>query len=395
MARNRAQASRLAFALLTGALSLGANAALAGGFSRGEADTDILFMEGNYAVRSSGAYVAPRRSYATLNGRPASDDHYSDSFWVPSVGLKARLGQSPVTCALTYTQPFGVDATYGEQAQLAEAETATGQGLPLVNPTTKLSFSTDEYGATCAVRFDAVRGGLHLIGGVFYETFEYDEETWFGDIHLEDDGGFGYRLGAAYDIPKYAMRFQVLYRSQVKHDAEGTFTPSELALAAIPGLPGSLPSVGGGILPQSVKLSAQSGVAPGWLVYGSVTWTDWSVLPNFHYDVENLASATKIFNYKDGYTVQVGVGHEFTKELSGTVNLTWDQGVGSGADITTDTWTLGLGSEYKTKLGTFGLGVSFSYLTAGSQSETKGATYNATADDDWATAVGLSYSYTF
>ncbi|WP_420962969.1 OmpP1/FadL family transporter [Brucella sp. IR073] len=382
-----------ALAMLAGALALGIDAASAGGFSRGEADTDILFMEGNYGFRSSAIYVAPRRTYATLNGRDASDGAYSDSFWVPSVALKAKLGASPVTCALTYTQPFGTDATYGEGAQNAEAETAMGQGLPLINPTTKLSFSTDEYGATCAVRFDAGRGGLHLIGGVFYETFEYDEDTWFGSIHLEDDGGFGYRLGAAYDIPEYAMRFQVLYRSQVKHDAEGIFTASELAGGY--GIIGQFPSVGGGILPQSVKLSAQSGIAPGWLVYGSVTWTDWSVLPHFRYDVEGLIENIKIFNYKDGYTIQLGVGHEFTKQLSGTVNLTWDQGVGSGADITTDTWTVGLGGEYKGEFGTLGLGVSVSYLTSGSQSETKGATFNATADGDWATGVGVSYSYAF
>ncbi|PYE86576.1 OmpP1/FadL family transporter [Phyllobacterium leguminum] len=385
--------ARFALAVLAGALSLASSTALAGGFTRGEADTDILFMEGNYAIRSGGAYVSPRRTYSTLNGRSSSDSAYSDTFWVPGVALKAKLGSSPVTCALTYTQPFGVDATYGEQAQYAEAETATGQGLPLVNPTSKLSFSTDEYGATCAVRFDAGRGGLHLIGGLFYETFEYDEDTWFGSIHLEDDGGFGYRIGAAYDIPEYAMRFQLMYRSQVKHDAEGTFTPSELAASY--GIIGNLPSVGGGTLPQSVKLSAQTGIAPGWLAYGSVTWTDWSALPYFRYDVENLAQSIKTFNYKDGYTIQVGVGHEFTQKLSGTVNLTWDQGVGSGADIATDTWTVGLGSEYKTEIGTFGLGVSFSYLTEGSQSETKGATFNATADDDWATAVGVSYSYSF
>jgi hypothetical protein len=50
------------------------------------------------------------------------------------------------------------------------------------------------------------------------------------------------------------------------------------------------------------------------------------------------------------------VGHEFNENLSGTVNLTWDQGVGTGADITSDCWTVGLGGEFKTDLGTFGLG---------------------------------------
>lgn len=365
--------------------------ALAGGFSRGEADTDILFSEGNN-LRMGAVYVSPGRTYSTLNGSPSSDEAYSDAYWMPNIGIKAALG-SYGACALTYTQPFGASATYGEDAQNAEAITAISQGLPLVNPTSKMTFITEEYGATCDIRFDAGRGGLYLIGGVFLETFEYNEDTWFGSVRLEDDSGFGYRMGVAYDIPEYAMRFQLMYRSEVEHDAEGTFTPSALAVAA--GVTSSLPTIGGGTLPQSIKLSAQSGVAPDWLVYGSVMWTDWSVLPDFRYDVSNLASSNKIFNYEDGYTVQIGVGHEFNENLSGTVNLTWDQGVGTGADITTDSWTVGFGGEYKTDLGTFGLGGAVSYLTKGSQSEASGATYNATADADWVAAVGISYSVGF
>lgn len=386
------QAHWCALAMLVGVLSLTPYSAIAGGFTRGEADTDILFMDGNYGLRAGAAYVSPSRAYSTLNGASTSEGAYSDAYWIPSIGLKATLAPG-VACALTYTQPFGASATYGTDAQNAEAATAISQGLAVVNPTSRMQFSTDEYGATCDVRVDAGRGDFHLIGGAFLESFEYKEDTWFGSVRLKDDGAFGYRIGAAYDIPEYAMRFQIMYRSEVQHDAKGTFTPSALAVAA--GVTSDLPTIGNGVLPQSIKLSAQSGVAPGWLVYGSVTWTDWSALKNFQYDVSNLASSNKIFNYKDGYTIQVGVGHEFTENLSGTVNLTWDEGVGTGADITTDTWTVGVGGEYKTKAGTFGLGASLSYLTAGSQTGAAGATYNATANADWAVGVGVSYSLAF
>ncbi|MBP2449094.1 OmpP1/FadL family transporter [Rhizobium leguminosarum] len=386
------RAGKFALAALTAVLMIASGPALAGGFSRGEADTDILFSEGNYSLRTGAVYVSPGRTYSTLNGSPSSDEAYSDAYWMPNIGIKAALG-SYGACALTYARPFGASATYGDDAQNAEAITAISQGLPLVNPTSKMSFTAEEYGATCDIQFDAGRGGFYLIGGVFLETFKYNEDTWFGSVRLKDDSGFGYRMGVAYDIPEYAMRFQLMYRSEVEHDAEGTFTPSALAIAA--GVTSSLPTVGGGTLPQSIKLSAQSGVAPGWLVYGSVMWTDWSVLPDFRYDVSNLASSNKIFNYEDGYTVQIGVGHEFNENLSGTVNLTWDRGVGTGADITTDSWTVGFGGEYKTDLGTFGLGGAVSYLTKGSQSEASGATYNATADADWVAAIGISYSVGF
>ncbi|MVA54648.1 OmpP1/FadL family transporter [Agrobacterium vitis] len=386
------QAPQFALAICVSAISFAPCVAVAGGFSRGEADTDILFTDGNYSLRSGAIYVSPSRSFSTLNGARASDKAYSDEFWIPSVAVKATLG-SGIACALTYTQPFGASATYGSQAQNAEFTTAVSQGLPLVNPTSKMQFSTDEYGATCDARVDAGPGRFYVIGGVFLESFEYKENTLYGNIRLKDDGALGYRVGAAYDIPEYAMRFQLMYRSQVSHDAEGTFTPSALAAAA--GVTDTAPADGTGTLPQSIKLSAQTGVAPGWLVYGSLTWTDWSVLQNFRYDVTELGTSNKTFNYKDGYTVQIGVGHEFTEKLSGTINVTWDEGVGTGADITTDTWSLGLGAEYKTKFGKFDLGTSVSYLTAGSQSVSAGATYDATAKHDWAVAVGLGYLIEF
>lgn len=181
-------------------------------------------------------------------------------------------------------------------------------------------------------------------------------------------------------------------RIGARHFLDGVVTS---AMAAALGITTDLPANGGGKLPQSVRLSAQTGVAPGWLVYGSVMWTDWSVLTSFDYDVGGLASSHKVFNYHDGYTVQMDVGHAFTEDLSGTVNLTWDQGVGDGADIATDTWTLGIGAEYKTKVGTIGAGLAVSYLTAGSQSVADEATYDATADADWAVAAGLSYMIEF
>ncbi|HBF31417.1 outer membrane protein transport protein [Rhizobium sp.] len=366
--------------------------ALAGGFSRGEANTDILFEEGSVNTESSLIYVSPSRSYSALMGQSVHDGAYSDSFTIPSFAMAAKISDN-FSCALTYTQPFGASASYSSAAQNAEFATATANGDTFPNPTSKMKFHADEYGATCKVQMDAGPGRVHFIGGVFLQTFDYKEDTWIGSVHLKDDGELGYRLGLAYDIPEYALRLQIMYRSEVKQKGDGVFTASDLGIAN--GIDATLPATGAGTLPQSLKISAQTGVAPSWLVYGSAEWTDWSVLPRFSYDVIGLGTSNKVFNYTDGYTVQLGVGHEFTDKISGTINVTWDKGIGSGADITTDTWTLGLGAEYKSKIGTFSSGVAVSYLTAGSQRASRGATYDADASGDWAVAFGASYSLKF
>ncbi|MCL6654076.1 long-chain fatty acid transporter [Agrobacterium rubi] len=380
------------FILSIGLVTVSPLAASAGGFSRGEANTDILFGDARFSTESSVIYVSPNRSYSSIMGQSVDESAYSNSFAIPSVSLGMRLGDN-LSCALTYTQPFGASGTYSEAAQNAEFLTALAAGSTFPNPTSKMKFYADEYGATCGIRLDAGPGRLHFIGGMFLETFDYKEDTLIGSVHLKDDGQLGYRAGIAYDIPEYAMRVQLLYRSQVEHEADGTYTPSAFGIAN--GIPTDLPAKGAGTLPQSLKLSAQTGVAPGWLVYGSAAWTDWSVLPGFSYDVTGLGTSSKVFNYKDGYTLQMGVGHEFTDKVSGTVNLTWDRGVGTGADITTDTWTLGLGTQYKGNFGTVGVGAALSYLTAGSQNASSGATYDATANADWAFAVGVTYALQF
>ncbi|TWD48864.1 long-chain fatty acid transport protein [Agrobacterium vitis] len=381
-----------AFLLLAGMTTAYSIPAMAGGFSRGEANTDILFDDARFSTESSLVYVSPNRSYSKLLGQSVHDGDYSQSFTIPNIAFAARLTDN-LSCAFTYTKPFGGAGTYSQAAQNAEGVTAAANGSPLPNPTSHMELSSDEYGGTCDVHVAAGPGRLHFIGGMFIESFSYREDTLIGSVRLRDNGEFGYRAGLAYDIPEYAFRVQLLYRSEVKHEGNGTFTASDVGTSL--GIPNTLPAFGKGTLPQSIKLAAQTGVAPGWLVYGSAAWTEWSVLPNFNYTVTDLGTARKVFNYKNGYTLQLGVGHDFTDKISGSTDITWDQGVGTGADITTDTWTLGAGLQYKANVGTFGLGAAISYLTAGKQRVSQGATFDADAKGDWAVAAAVSYKLKF
>jgi long-chain fatty acid transport protein len=366
------------------ALAALASTAKAGGFNLGEADTDVLFEDGKAVVRAGVTYVSPQRTFDTILGASASDSAYSDDYFIPSLAIKAGISDN-FACAFTYIQPFGAAATYGDQAKFAEAA-MTG------NYTRSKLFTSNEYGATCDAKFDIGPGKIHLLGGLFLQDFDYTEDTLYGTLRLKDDAALGYRLGLAYDIPDYAMRAQLLYRSKIEHTVDGDFTPD--ALAAVVGAD-PLNAYGAGALPQSVKLSLQSGVAPGWLVYGSVMWTDWSVLDSFDYTIDLLGPQKDIYNWKDGWTVQAGLGHSFTDDIAGTVNLTWDKGVGTGADIQADTWTLGVGASANAGPGQFVLGAGVSYLTSGSQSVADGADYDATANGDWAYAVTGSYKISF
>lgn len=399
---------------LMAAVAVGAvtSAAHAGGFSRGDADTEILYEDGWFAARGGVTFIVPKRGYETITGpngtEAGTDADFSQNFGIPSIAMKARVSEA-FSCALTYTQPFGAKTAYGDQAQAADRYAdvnSPGYAFGSYGNAVKSSkFTTNEYGATCAVNFDAGPGDLYLIGGGFMQSFEYTEKKDFGTLNLKDSEAPGYRIGAAYEIKEYALRAELMYRSEVTQKTSGTFAPTALLTglfyAATSGavtLPSSNYAYATGALPQSIELNLQSGIAPGWLAFGSVKWTDWSVLDTLDYTIPVLGAygnLSKNFFWKDGWTITGGVGHTFSDTVSGALSLTWDRGVGTGADIVTDTWTVGVGAQIKGGPGVLRVGAGISYLTEGSQSTANGADFNATAGNDWAYAVNASYKVAF
>lgn len=366
----------------------------AGGFSRGEADTDILYEDGAAAFRAKGTYVAPQRGYETINGVSSTDEDYTNNYFIPSLAGKVRMSDN-FSCAGTYTQPFGASSSYGPQARMADQATSSIQ-----NHTIDADFETNEYGLTCAVNFDLEKGRFYVLGGLFLQSFDYTEVTRMGTLNLKDESELGYRFGAAYAIPEIALRAEVMYRSQVDHKGNGSFTLSPTGSVALTGglRPAGfqLGAQGAGSLPQSLEVSLQTGIAPGWLAFGSVKWTDWSVLPTLNYSITGLGNLQKNFRFKDGWTVMGGVGHTFTDDISGALSLTWDRGVGTGADIMTDTWTVGLGAAIKAGPGELRLGGAVSYLSSGSQTQRADlGDFNATVGSDVAYGANVSYLIKF
>lgn len=368
-----------------------AGAAHAGGFSRGTADTAIIYEDGTVDFRAGDTFVSPHRAFDTIAGVAATDSAYSNNYSIPSAAVKVRMSDS-FSCAATYTQPFGGDSTYGPQSQAADK--AVDAAVPrLQNSVKKAAFTSDEAGGLCAYNTPMGPGNIYLLGGVFVQNFKYTEVKDLGTLTLNDQSAFGYRIGAAYEIKEYALRGEVMYRSQVDHDPVGEFVHA----GGIPGLPVGmkLPASGAGSMPQSLEVNFQTGVAPDWLAFGSVKWTDWSVFDVLNYKINILGAQTKEYYWNDGWTVSGGIGHKFNDNVSGAVSLTWDRGVSTGADIMTDTWTLGAGSQIKAGPGTLRLGAAVSYLTSGEQSIAQHAAFNATAGNDWAYALNASYIIKF
>lgn len=363
--------------LTISALAIAVTSANAGGYSRGGADTDILYEDGGFNMRSDVTFVSPSREYSRSPTPGIVGTESSTSYVAPSFAVKLKIAE-PLSCAGTFSQPYGGDAVYA---------------TTLVNGDVEEHILVNEFALTCAAKFQFGKGNFYLLGGVFQESLKYQllQELVpgvVGNLQLKGDD-YGYRLGVAYDIPEIALRGQLMYRSGTSYGADGTLTVPG-ALIGDPAPTVALPSSGTGDLPQSVELKLQTGVAPGWLVFGSVLWADWSTL-------DALRVTTPIgddFNphfYRDGWTVTAGVGHQFTDRVAGAVALTWDRGTSTGWETSSsDSWTVSAGGSLTDKWGgELRAGVGLSYLAA--LEETQYGANNSAVKAGYAYALNVGY----
>jgi long-chain fatty acid transport protein len=359
--------------------------AQAGGFARGDADTAIIYEEGNFNMRSGVTIVSPTRKYTQVTSNPSLVGHdYAETYVVPSFAFKGNVTDD-LRCAATLVNNNGGDSSKPAGTGLF------GQG------TTTEEFVTYEYGATCGYKFDLSKGRFWIIGGLFAETFDYSRQQNVashpvlgtlvaGDLKL-DGKDYGYRVGAAYEITEIALRAELMYRSGTKYGAPGTLTLSgPLAPITTPQA-----ALGSGELPQSVEFNLQSGIAPGWLAFTSVKWTDWSVTDVLNVSAPTLGVNTDdTFYWRDGWTVTGGVGHAFNDKISGLAAITWDRGVGTGYDLSGDTWTFSVGGSVKDAIGgELRGGVGLSRL--GSAQDFKDGAGTAVGTD-WALAGSIGYA---
>lgn len=342
-------------------LSSVATPSFAGGLERGGYNIDQLFDTGPFSFNSGVTYVMPQRKLKNVQDIDASDGlgnngigggsttaNETEDYAIPYVGIKTGLG--PVDCLVDYSEPFG-------------AHSNPGTGWVGANSNIETKVTSHNYGATCSYKFDAGPGQFRFIGGAFYQEIEGFKTrlvaplgalpAGVGRLDMSDDS-WGWRAGIAYEIPEYALRASLVYNSRVKYDnLEGTVDLTNVPIGA-PFGSAITPVTGSAEAPDSLELKVQSGIAPDWLAFGNVKWTNWSILQSVAFCPTPASGlpcppgglASLDLAYRDGWTIGGGVGHKFNDQWAGAVSLTWDRGTSDGYGSQTDTWMLGLGAAY-------------------------------------------------
>ena len=383
-----------------GVLAAAGTVAQAGGLERGGYNIDLLFDPTPFAVEATGAYVMPQRK---LNNVTSTDPFATgrtdgirdtEAYYVPRIGFKAGIGDS-VDCMVDYSQPWG--------AHLAP-------GIDWVGAKTNMEtkINSHNYAATCSYKFQMGKGQFRVIGGAFYQEMDGFKERLVvpallplnlgvGRLDMEESG-WGWRIGAAYEIPEIALRASLVYNSSVSlSHIRGTLDLTQIPSIIDPTNPllGVVtPVFGSATMPETVEFKLQTGIAPDWLAMGSIKWTNWSVLQSVAFCPEATLGLAPCFVggpthvteldlfYRDGWTVSAGIGHRFNAEWSGLVNLGWDRGTSTTLGQQTDVWTLSAGVAYTpTENAEFRLGGALGMLTSGtSEIDRHGTAYTFGTD---------------
>jgi long-chain fatty acid transport protein len=165
------------------------------------------------------------------------------------------------------------------------------------------------------------------------------------DIKAKDNGGWGFNLGAMFQLAP-DTRLGVSYRSSIKYHLTGTATFS---------LNNPVPSTNVSTdikMPDSASIALQHRLNPSWTLLADVSRTGWAKIKELKIDSDIGTLSTTPENFRNTWRVGVGAVHRYDDAWSMKVGLAYDQTPVNDADRTArlpdnNRLWLSFGGQYK------------------------------------------------
>jgi len=362
--------------------AIGAQGAAAGGIDRAANANDIVFRDGNYAE------VGASRTVPSVGGTDLLGNDYdsvADAFNLFNFGIKYDVNDR-LSFAVTGQQDYGSDIVYGGDP----ARTLLG-GTTAIADTYALSLLarykfTENVSVHGGVRADRADGTIKLRGLAYGPVNGYS-------VDLDEAWGYGYQIGAAYEIPDIALRLAVTYNSAITHDFGTTETlPTPVGPRTFDSADTSVDT------PQSVNVNFQTGVAADTLVFANYRWADWS---EFKIAPERFKQATGvgIVSLDDAHTYEIGVARRFTPAFAGRLSVVRDIVEGdnlvSPLSPTKGYTAVALGGSYTAGAVEYSAGVRYFWLGDAQPETGTPDTARGSFTDNDAIAFGFRVGYSF
>lgn len=366
------------------AVSLCAGTALAGGIERTNQVVGIIFQEGTYAELSFG-YVDPTVSGTATAFSPtpgAASGNMVKSYTLAGAAFRMDINDQ-LSFGLIFDQPYGADVSYpGGTGYFAQGSTA----------------ELDANALTAVLRYEFA-GNYDVYGGLRYQTLEANAFIPFVtpvpgitppyEVTGDRDGGLGWLIGAAYEVPEIALRVALTYNSSIEHEletSESSFFGPSTSVTTID-------------TPQSVNLDFQTGIAADTLLFAAVRWVDWSEFDISPVDYGRLTGGASLVSYdSDTTTYVLGIGRRINEQWSVSGRVAHEEptgGFASNLGPTDGQTTVALAAQYT--VGQTQISAGVSYTDIGDAETTLGGTGLAASDfsgnSAWGAGVRIGYTF--
>ena len=369
--------------------------ALSGGWEASRLDTSMMYNDGGYAEvgTSSISYSINGTTQAAVEHKMANDQTRT------ALGFKQQFGDFDVGLSRYMSGAIQLDG------QATAAQAAGCSPLTLVVAPCSVVPSADVEATSLALmaRY-RINDNMSVLGGLNRYSVSDANVTTLSGYYVVSGDEMAPVAGAAYENKEIALRVELL----VQVETDMALTAASSVASAVPTTAVSGATM---VIPQTMTLNFQSGIAEDTLLFGSVHQADWDTaqiaIPENTAGINPAGGTLTVddvgsdFSSRTAYSI--GVGRKINETLSVLGSYSTEDGGGATSNdpftLTDGSQTIGVGARYTQDNMTITGG--YSYTKVGDVTVTHLAApgvpsgLTATYADNKVTGIGIKIGFSF
>ena len=356
-----------------------ASPAISGGWEAGRLDSSFIYQEGSYAEvgTSSIDYDVKGKTQANKTHKMAKDQTRT------SLAFKMEYGDFDI----------GLTRYMSGAIQLDGQNTAATLTPPGCDPTTPLAAANVAQAGYCSIVPSAdvtahsialvgkysINDNISVLGGINRYDVETSTVTTIAGHYVVSGDEMAPVVGAAYENKEIALRVELMVQAETDMTLSAKSSLSPLDPTAPSNISGAKL-----VIPQTMTLTFQSGIAEDTLLFGSIHKADWktaqiAIPANATHASGAVTKVDSDFANRTAYSI--GIGRKLNDSISVLGSYATE---GGGGATSTDPFTLTDGSQ------TIALGARYTYEN---MTVSGGYSYTKVGDVKMTHATGLSSDY--
>ena len=356
-----------------------ASPAISGGWEAGRLDSSFIYQEGSYAEvgTSSIDYDVKGKTQANKTHKMAKDQTRT------SLAFKMEYGDFDI----------GLTRYMSGAIQLDGQNTAAKVDPPGCNPLVASAAANVAQAGYCSIVPSAdvtahsiallgkysINDNISVLGGLNRYDVETSTVTTVAGHYVVSGDEMAPVVGAAYENKEIALRVELMVQAETDMTLSAKSSLSPLDPTAPSSISGAKL-----VIPQTMTLNFQSGIAEDTLLFGSIHKADWktaqiAIPANATHASGAVAKVDSDFANRTAYSIGIG------RKLSDSISVLGSYATeGGGGATSTDPFTLTDGSQ------TIALGARYTYEN---MTVSGGYSYTKVGDVKMTHATGLSSDY--